>query len=388
MFSKKFLFRGVFVFLSFTAASLVSCSLYQKDDTHLQKKMRDAYQVSAKLFSYVWNPSLFMDPATEKEVSSLLLRMKDDFHKIDSSDGQDPGFVIALGAQNRLIEDIIQRFDEGNKEYAWWKLKGVTHNCVACHSRFSSRTDFIGVDVVASDVTFESKIAVAEFLIASRQFSKASKELYRLAESLSKLEGGSSYAVQVLRLWLLVQVRVQESYHGAASELARIKDSGDFSVEQDNLISKWIVDLQGVQSEKAFVIKDPLYEAEMLLGTLIEDRTFAQDDEDLVKTVRAGAILHQFSLGDIQKSKKPRLLMLLGVSYQRLTIPSLKALSPVYFEQCIREFPGTEESKIAYALYEKDFELLHTGSGGSHVSEDEVSLLEELRQIAFDLKKE
>jgi hypothetical protein len=388
MFSKKFFFRALFVFVFFTMASLVSCSLYQKNDTHLQKQMRDAYLISAKLFSYVWNPTLFMDPATEKEVSRLLLRMKDDFHKIDSSDGKDPGFIIALGAQNRLIEDIVQRFDEGNKEYAWWKLKGVTHNCVACHSRFNSRTDFIGVDVIASDVTFESKIAAAEFLIASRQFSKASKELYRLAESLSNLEGGNSYAVQVLRLWLLVQVRVQESYHGAASELARIKDSGDFSVEQDTLISKWIIDLQGVQSEKAFVIKDPLHEAEMLLGALIEDRTFAMDDEGLVKTVRAGAILHQFSLGDTGKSKKAKLLMLLGVSYQRLTIPSLKALSPVYFEQCIREFPGTEESKIAYALYEKDFELLHTGSGGSHISEDEVKLLKELRKVAFDLKKE
>ncbi len=347
--------------------------------------MRDAYQASAKLFSYVWTPSSFMNDSYEKEISSLINRLVKDFHKIesDSKDQDDPGFAVALNAQNRLLADAYERFNEGKKEYAWWKLKGLTHNCAACHSRFSSRMDFLGVHASGDDTSFEAKLAASEFLIASRQFSRASRELLKLTESVSGLKGGGTYALQALRLWLMVEVRVQESFHGAASELSRIKDTENLTEEQKHLLSSWIVHLQELQSMKPFFEDTSVIShVRDLLGSLTEERTLSQDDIDLVKTARASSLLHSLSFEELSSAGKREALLLLGVSYQRNTVPGFKDLAPMFFEQCIRQFPHTPEAKMSYELFEREFQMLHTGSGGEYVSDDEQKLLDKLKALA------
>lgn len=364
-------------------AFFYACSVFQSDRDQLQVKMIDAYQSSAKLFSYVWNPKLFMEKSSEPHVKKLLKNLSRDFHNIDNVKGisEDPGFEIALDAQNRLLNDIIDRFEDGNKEYAWWKLKGVTHNCVACHSRFSSNTDFIGINVQPADTSFEARLAAAEFLIASRQFSKADQELIMLAENLSQFDSSVSFSMEVLRLWLLVHVRVHETYHGAAVELSKIKDSGKFIEEQKNVLSSWIIDLQTLQAEKRFNFKNSIDEVVSLLGDLESERTFDQDDRSFVKTARASALLHTFALGDVDKDEKPMLLLLLGASYQRMTIPSLKSLAPLYFEECIRSYPKSAAAKTAFQLFSWEFSFSHTGSGGEQLDDDDSILINELKDL-------
>lgn len=386
--NRKKLFLSLFIFLS---ACSFDSTKNDKSKDDLKAPMRDAYKVSSKLFSYVWSPNLFMQDSNSKEISFLLTSLIDDFHSIDKfgSKKTDPSFAIALNAQQRLLTDAHQRFNEGNKEYSWWKLKSLTHNCAACHSRFSSRVDFLGSYAAGNDTSFEAKLASSEFLIASRQFSKASNELISVAESVSSLAGGSTYALQALRLWLMLEVRVKESFHGAASELSRIVDSGNLNQEQKSLISSWIVDLQSIQTlDKPSKSSDKFDQVKLLLGfdnnNLFEPRTIFQDDIDLVKTIRASALMHSLSFDSLSEVEKADNLLFLGISYQRSTIPSFKDLSSLYFEQCIRQFPNTPQSKVAFQLFESDFHLLHTGSGGENVASDELEFLNELRKLSSE----
>ncbi|HMO17162.1 MAG TPA: hypothetical protein PKA63_03620 [Oligoflexia bacterium] len=387
----------LFIPVLFSACSLESLSGNDSSNSaDFKKNMRSAYQASSRLFQIVWNPAHFMDSSSQDEVALLLDNLANDFHRVEKSsivkDTKDsiwnePGFEIALQAQSALLSDIRDRYKEGNKEYAWWKLKGITHNCVACHSRFGSNTDFIGVSVEATDTSFDARFAAYEFLVATRQFSKADRGLLSLAESVASLDAGSSFSLQALRLWLMVQVRVHETYHGAAASLSKIKDSGKWSGEQHALISRWIVDLQTLQASKSLETRDRVDYARSLLGDIETSRTIDLDDLELVKSARAGAVLHQeaqsisSSSSSSENEHRADILLLLGVSYQRNTMPSFRALSPLYFEQCIREFPRTPQARIAYSLFERDFTIEHTGSGGPHIQEDEIEKLNSLKSL-------
>ncbi len=372
--------------------SIASCSLIARKE--FRSTMRDIYQKTETLYSYIWDEKQFKDPANKAKIKELLDAIDQDFHQVDTittvSDNKtaknDPSFIIALQSQSRLLKRAKTSLENGELDLSLFTLKGMTENCVSCHSRFNVTTDFVGTSVRSTDTSVEARLSEGEFLIATRQFKKAEDSLFQLAEELASLKSGTGASLDALRLWLLVKIRVQEEFSSSADYLSKLKEKPAFTTNEKLIVSKWIVDLKDISVSKFSIKTDPtdiqINKAKELLGDISNERLELDDEKDFIKTAFATAILHELLIREITEEERKTVYLLISAAYSRITIPFLENLSSLYLETVIRTYPGSAEAKTAYQLFKRKFDYNHTGSGGESVEKTEEEFLNELRDLS------
>lgn len=341
--------------------------------------MREAQQLSNELFSYVWNPALFNSKENEPKISALLKELSKDFHEVKKTGTAfelEPGFQIVLSTQRELLKDISSRFNNGQKDYALWKLKGMGQNCIACHSRLNVPYDFFGDVTAKSAKTIEGEFSEAEFLFASRKFDQASKNFLEIAQKSAKLPGKSDFSVSALKYWLLIEVRVKARFTEAADSLNKLVQANLYDQDKSEILNNWLEDLlkaNETQEELLANMPDLLADAE----NINEKR-----EREFVANIRATSMLHGFLDTNPLSTKRKRALLNLGATYLKIPLPSLSVFGPMYLEQTIREYPKTKEAKLAYKLYKQNLEIEFTGSSGLNIDPQQKAKLDYLKKLS------
>lgn len=354
----------------------------------LRREMLDAYAASRGLFRYVWNPEQFGDKKNQRTIAALLERLGQDFHRVgdlEVAQSRDPGFQVTLLTNQQILSDSQKAIQEGNTAYAAWRLRGLAAQCVACHTRYDARIDFIGDAPIAESPSAQARLAAAEFLLASRQFDKASEELFKIAQDYAGIPEVSFEGIEALKLWLLVEVRAKNRPQYAAKLLAELLQNAKFSPDHGSILHAWIQQLEQLWAEKKSRLRspDPIELANELLRPVAAGDSVMQDEKNLVRTLKATALLHQVLETELTVDMRRQATFLLALAYQHVPIPSMEVFRQLYLEQCIREFPGTEEAKKSYILLETYLEEQSSGSGGLHYDDSDLARLGELRRIAF-----
>jgi len=357
------------------------CHETAKPQRRLNEEMRDVYGQFHALFTYVWSPAIFTDPQNKQAIAGLLESLASGFHRVKGAAEADPGFAIAIQVSQSTLADVSRRFNEGKIDYASWRLRGLAQNCVACHTRYQVPLDFIGSMPAEPDASPDSTLATAEYLIASRQFDRAAERLFTLAEK--SAGSGESYEVafDALKLWLLIEVRVRGAYGPAAVKLKSLLAVKPFPEQEQRAVLTWIADLQELMKRPE--PSDLIGEAADSIQSLKTDDTIAEKDNHLARILYATALLHKSLLKPLEADARRKATYLLAVAYYHLQIPQFEAFRELYLEQCIREFPKTQEARDAFALFDQEVRFRATGSGGTNlVPEDEDKLIE-LRKLAY-----
>lgn len=347
----------------------------------IRTEMRQVYASAEKLYSYVWAPQRFVDPAEKQTIIALLDSLSGEFHRIDED--AEPGFSAALATQQRMLKDISRRFAEGNTDYASWRLRAVLGNCTACHSRLATPYNFVGEGPSQAGESFEEKKALAEFYSASRQFDKALSEFYSLAAAQARDSHSTREAVELLMQWLLIQVRVKSQPAIAATELEKLIAEGSFNEEQRELLFSWASDLKALKvSQDKASVDDQLAEVKALLAPVVAGESVQDQERHIVTTLRAGGILHSLLGEKLNPDQGKAALYLLGLTYARTPLTSLEPFALLHLENCIRQFPGSNEAKQSFTLYKDILEFSSSGSGGMHLEDEDKKLLAELQKLA------
>ena len=370
-----------------TFLGLSSCS--KSPNPTITQEMRDTYQVVSQLYGYVWDDAMFDAPSSERKISKMLERLSENFHRIEENAPSgllEPGFNTTVLVQEAYLRDIRSRFDAGSKDYAKWRLRSLSQNCIACHSRYSAPIDFIGVAPPVGSHSIEAELAAAQFLFATRQFDDASDRLLSLAGKYSQVESGSADAFRALQLWLAIEVRVKNRYAHGADVLEPLLAKSKFSEDDARSIRIWIADLRRLERIAATAPVD-VGTAELLLAPLQEGDSISADNAHLPSTLRASAILHQLLIGKPTMAGLEKPTYLLALAYTHMQIQAFEGFDELYLEQCIRSFPGTPEAAQAYALYAGVVELRSSGSGGIHLDDAQVQKLEQLKGLAAPAAK-
>ena len=361
-----------------------ACSLGPKKEapqTSVKSKMQDAYTAAFDLYTYVWNPEEFQKDENSNHISSLLQKLINDFHRVQKVapiEAYEPGFRVSLATHREMLSDIKSRFDEGSKSYAHWRLQGLTSNCIACHTRYNAPTDFVGNIPKQAEEDYAYQQARAQFLLATRQFSRAEKEFLSLATRASS----STEALDSLKLWLVVKVRVKSPNEQTAATLSNFIESQRLSDEDEEVVSSWIEDLKSEKLQRD--AKRPLpKQAADLLSNINKSKTLVEDDKKLVSTLVASSYLHEALQKDLSKYEKKRASYLLALAYYHMPIAEFEIYKDLYLEQCIREFPFSKEAKEAYGLYSKLVESESSGSSGINLQEEDEQKLRQLRNLAY-----
>lgn len=358
---------------------LTACSRDAMPTRDFRANMRDAQQLSNELFSYVWNPTLFNSKNNEPKISALLKELSKDFHEVKKTGTAyelEPGFQIVLSTQRELLKNISSRFNNGQKDYALWKLKGMGQNCIACHSRLNVPYDFFGDVTVKSQKTIEGEFSEAEFLFASRKFDQASKNFLEIAQKSAKLPGQSDFSISALKYWLLIEVRVKSRLSEAADSLNKLVKAKLYDQDRSEILNNWVEDLlKANQSQETLLANMP--------DILAEDQNINENRErEFVANIRATSILHEFLDSNPLSTKRKRALLNLGATYLKIPLPSLSVFGPMYLEQTIREYPKTKEAKLSYKLYKQNLEIEFTGSGGLNIDSQQKAKLDYFKKLS------
>ena len=368
---------------------LFSACARRQSDPSVKPEMRDAFKTVWKLYSYVWDRTLFEDPKSEKTIVALLNQLSKDFHNIERKapiEMFEPGFTVTLVSQQQALKDIRQRFESGSKEYAKWRLRSLSQNCISCHSRFNVPADFFGMPPTETDGSFEAEFSSAQFLFATRQFDKAGSELLKLARKVGSVPSGSSYAFRALQLWLVIEVRVKDRYPTAATELEGILGTISFARFEEQAIRTWIADLRKLEKNPA-ATGIHLPRAKSLLEPVLQSSSIDDDNSHLVKSLAASSIVHTLLLAKQQPDERRQSSYLLAMSYAHMPIQAFDGFTELYLEQCIREFPATKEAEQAFQVYKEEIETGSTGSGGLHLDAEQARKLQELNNLAHGTSK-
>lgn len=349
-------------------------------DPNVKSSMSVVYQSFKGLQKFLYSRDRFVDPANEKEIGDLMNGLRQGVHSVDASNAkykEEPGFATTLRVLNEMLTDSRNRFMEGKKGYALWRLKTSANYCVSCHTRHEVKLDFSDSGLALDTLNSYEQ---GEFYLASRQFEKAKNSF--LAAVLDQDLG--YVRMDALRKWLLVYVRVYPDPQAAITQLNKLRPRAKFTRYEEDEIVSWLESLRRWQNEGELRVP-VIAKAENLIrqGLGMNDPLLGK--KGTVELLRATSYLHQ-----ILETKTPEAtaqrghaLYLLGLAYSELPFFFVNELPELFLEQSIREYPGTDDAKNAFGLYQEIVTLGYTGSGGTRVPDDVQINFRELHDLAY-----
>ncbi len=350
----------------------------------VRASMHNVYASIVSLHEYMWSPDKFLAKESEDAINKHLESLIANFKHVDliSDTFPEPGLDIILSVIQRQLHDIQNKFRAGKKEYALWRLHGISDNCIACHSRRSVSTEFIGHTPVVVNESYESHLAASRFLFATRQFAEASKSLLDTIDYAIAEEGYPEEIRQALKLWLIIEVRVKHRPNYALSQLQKLKAKEGFPESLIETTTAWERGLKEV-SNLEISEGNELEIAEKLLNPLNLTQTFEDQEKRFIQTLKATELLHVIADGIYPSGLRRKSLYLLGLAYSRFPVVSFDVYQELYLERCIHEYPGSAEAQEAYHLYVELLETTHSGSEGLQLEDSEKEYLEVLKELAF-----
>lgn len=332
----------------------------------LHSQMKDVRHTVEALYAYVWSPELFYKKESSADIVKLMDRLSQDFHRVDQigvGADRDPGFEIALRAQLMLLENARDEFRAGNVRDARSRLLGLSSNCIACHSRYHTPYDAFGDLICIDRGAYEQQLSSAEFLFAAREFEKAADCLNGIIDRASAEPASMQAAMEGLKLWLLIEVRVTERFDMAAEQLEPRVVS--FPKTEQPILKAWVTDLRAL-ADRGSDRKNPLAASrELLKDSLKTGTSKAELERQMVKTLWASTLLHTFLEGNPTTPERREATYLLALGYARLPIDSLAGYPELYSVYVMIAYPGTEEASKAKHLYEVVRGLKQEGGSNS-----------------------
>jgi len=347
----------------------------------VKTNMTTVFRAFKDLQPYLWSRERFEAPESEKTIAGLLDTLSSGLHRVESTPSRyakEPGFAGTLSLLNDLLADSRNRFNEGNKGYALWRLRNSVDYCVTCHTRYEVKVDFLGaLPDTASMNTYQR----AEFLLATRQFDAAGEAFLAAVKS----PPNGHLRIDALRRWLLIYTRVHPEPRRALSELTKLRQEVQFSKPEDEEIQGWLESLRRWNNESRRVDVTPIRRAEHLIQQALALKDPMVGRNGTVELFRATALLHQV-LEDGRPeaaTQRSRALRLLGVAYSEVPFVFVSDLPELFLEECIREFPATDDARKAFQLYQHLVTLEYTGSGGTGLPADVEATLRELYDLSY-----
>lgn len=352
----------------------------------VRTNMTTVFRAFKELQPYLGSRERFEAPENEKAITALLETLSAGFHRVESTPSryvQEPGFAGTLSLLNDLLADSRNRFAEGNKGYTLWRLRNSVDYCVTCHTRYEVKVDFLGPQADTSTMNTYQR---AEFLLATRQFEAAGDAFLQAVRS----PPDGHLRIDALRRWLLIYTRVHPEPRRALTTLTKLRNEVQFSKPEDEEIKGWLESLRRWSNESQRVEVSPIRRAEHLIQQALALKDPMVGRNGTVELFRASALLHQV-LEDGRPeaaSQRARALRLLGVAYSEMSFVFVSDLPELFLEECIREFPSTDDARKAFQLYQHLVTLEYTGSGGTGLPADVEANLRELYDLSYKTEGE
>jgi hypothetical protein len=327
------------------------------------------------LVPYIYDSKKFEDPASREFLSSQIQGMVQQSQNLNHNPTlthRDPTvrFVASQFADDLKRAQVS--FQEGNLNYSRSELMKVSGSCVQCHSRMQEGPEFSGFFLTEP---FLKKLPVqdqGEYLIATRQFDKASKVLLKGLRAKNTKPTSTAAGLSYERLTALaLQLTVQH--------------------EQDPKKTLAVLDsvLKNPAAAPAFKEKAQIWKKTAQAWrknpkalTIEEARQVLASPQNEIMTLRALPVILAYLSEQPSGRNLGEGLLLAGQAYESLTDFLPLELHENYYEACIRSVPHTPEAQACFKRLNQSVLFGYTGTSGSHVPADVQTWLDRLRAQA------
>ena len=148
----------------------------------VQSSMQKLLTPLRALQPFLADEDKFTDSDNSNNIHQQLVALRRDFHsleRIPTRYKSQPGFQESVKNTAELLDDASRRFDEGRKEYAWWRLQRLPTDCFSCHATYKVSSHYSNTAMIDESL---SPLERARFLMATRQFDEAKKNPYGRAQ--------------------------------------------------------------------------------------------------------------------------------------------------------------------------------------------------------------
>lgn len=348
--------------------------------------MRDAFLSLTGLLPLTSNRAALKDPKNAAAIAEGLDTLAGLRHAFpEDPKAQEPATAALSSLFARYAQDTRRRFEAGELEAVSLRVRTLTSLCFTCHSRERAPADFADLQQRLDGMKL-APLEKAQVLAATRQFDAALETYRGLLDTKPANERALLEYARALQDTMAILVRVKDDAKATGELLDTLGKREDLPPFMRGTITAWRADVTAWQKERFDALKatpDALYRrAQELVQKANGARTFLADERHDVAYLRASGYLN-LALGKNPKLKtRGEALSLLGVCAGALKSPLLWDVDLLFFEACVRENPKTKLAKRCFQQLSDRVYLGYTGSSGTHIPEDELERLTELRALA------
>ncbi len=341
-----------------------------------------------RLLPYIYDGKAYTDPKNREKIVGLLSEFAQAAHQVPTKAGEafiGDDLLIEYSLKN-LREDLNRAafsLQVGLADYSRSVTKGTLNHCFRCHS----------VTPVGGAAAWDlgeirnlnlAPIEKADLLVATRKYEEALKYMESLLDS---EEFQKTYAFDfesLLRRYLALMIRVENSPGRALRELDQIleRSTTPYYIAQQG--EGWRKSLRDWSKEKKRTsfrnAKELFNEVEQRFKKARSIQQYEKDHAGDVEYLRATSMLHQNFKLLKQPGEQARAMFLLGKAYEVLDELGSWNLHESYYEACLKKAPKTATAKTCYHRLEASLYSGYSGTSGIHIPAEERERLIRLKE--------
>jgi hypothetical protein len=374
--------------LSFFSACQSKEKKAAQDKASFNGSMRDLQHSLEDLLPMVVDSSQYNDPANRRKIKDQvheLVQLSTKVQHNPSVAERDPSVTFLSQAFAEDLKKAEESLNMGKREYARYSLMNVTSYCIECHTRTSTGPSFQTQEFKQTLASL-SPLERGEFLLATRQFDGALKELNTFIDLRLKEQKNFYELDKAVRDCLAITVRYLRDPKKSMAIAEKIKNAPtapyylrQSAVAWEKALHEWMKEKKHKRTTPAALIS----QAEKLNQKGMQNQIGMMDRGGDIYFLRALSDLHLAMSTPLKGDELGKALYLTGVAYEGVPDQTGSNMHENYYESCIDRAPHSEWSKKCFRRLEESVYAGYTGSSGVSLPTDVRAHLDELQKKAL-----
>ena len=356
----------------------------------LPNKMQSLSKTLSSLLPIVASQKKFDAAANSTQVDSDVQTLRTLSHGLKATEisNLDPSMQMMSGLLEEDLERVQESIKLGDRTTARQILKDTTSYCIQCHTQTNNGPSFSLMDLNVKTSDF-SNLERAEFFAATRQFDSAIAA-YRVVLTKDGLEKKDAFEWErAARSALAIFVRVKGNARSTLTFLNQISKTRSLPASTDQSIVAWkksVTEWSKEKRPKKMSVQETINHAQDLIRRAQKHQEFPLDHTQDVVFFRASALLHDLlqkkSPSELSPELVAKTLYLAGLTAEATRDMNFWTLYEVYYEQCIRKVPHSEQATQCFDRLKESTTLGYSGSAGTIIPPEVSRRLETYATLA------
>lgn len=348
-------------------------------------QMNRAFVALADLIPFLTKRESFMEIKNEKiilrKMSDLQTAFKNARHEtVIKEDLFAPSYAVI----NESINNSIEAFNKGKKDYAHWRLKEITAHCLDCHTRLppSYSSSFQNGELSIDEKKFEDvyNLGIAQ-LIVRRYFDARNSFIRSIQNQL--ITKDHREIILPFKQILVIDTKVLKNPENLISIFNQYTEKKELPEEVRTTLKAWVVRLKHWKGKAELKngLKDEMALDAFIAKELAPLKKNSLDIGNDVDLLIASGLLSNYLFENPSSKKAPGISYWLGWAEKHLKREDFFGSGDLFLKQCVKRYPKNPVARKCLDEYRESIEFEFSGSSGTHIPSDIEKELKALNKL-------